>query len=134
MLDDDGTVDFSRVQQSFVFQQGVERIELGLMKNHRIALMCSEGDPLDCHRLGMVAAYFAADMDVEVAHILRDGTLRAHADIETDLMKKYEKKLPVPDLFNPNIDDADRLRAAYRLQNKDIGWRPEPRTRGYDPG
>ena len=42
-----------------------------------------------------------------------------------DLLKKYDKKLPKPDLFNQDIDINDQLIAAYKLHNKDIGWNSE---------
>ena len=41
---------------------------------HRVALMCSEGNPEDCHRLSTLSPDLA-DRGLEVLHILRNGSL-----------------------------------------------------------
>ena len=57
LLDPEGRVDFLNVQRSAAFRSGVERLKSGLRKGHVIALMCSEADPLDCHRFAMIAEF-----------------------------------------------------------------------------
>lgn len=134
LLDDDGKVDFEKVRKSWAFKNGVERIWQGLDKGFTISLMCSESEPFDCHRFSMVS--IALDKDgFDVKHIMKDKSLKTNADLENQLLKKYDKKLPKPDMFNPNISLDDQLKEAYRLKNKEIAFSPYsklPQEENYD--
>lgn len=134
LLDDEGKVDFEKVRKSWAFKNGVERIWQGLDKGFTISLMCSESEPFDCHRFSMVS--IALDKDgFDVKHIIKDKTLKTNADLENQLLKKYDKKLPKPDMFNPNISLDDQLKEAYRLKNKEIAFSPYsklPQEENYD--
>ena len=117
LLDDDGKVDFEKVRKSYNFKMGVERLWQGLDKGYKMALMCSESEPLDCHRFSMVSLALVKD-GFEVKHIMKDKTLKTNDELEKILLKKYDKKLPKPDMFNPDISVEDQLKEAYRLKNK----------------
>ncbi len=134
LLDDEGKVDFAKVRKSWAFKNGVERIWQGLDKGFTISLMCSESEPFDCHRFSMVS--IALDKDgFDVKHIMKDKTLKTNADLENQLLKKYDKKLPKPDMFNPNVTLDDQLKEAYRLKNKEIAFSPYsklPQEENYD--
>jgi len=123
-LDETGIVDFESFRKSYQFQDGIERLERGILKGYRIALMCSEGEPLECHRFSMISVYLE-NINIKVKHIMKNASIKLHKELEKELLKKYEKKLPVPDLFNQNIDSNDQLKRAYKLHNKDVGWRSE---------
>lgn len=123
LLDEDGKVDFEKVRKSWNFKNGVERLWLGLDKGFTIALMCSEGEPFDCHRFSMVSIALEKD-GFDVKHILKDKTLKNNAELESQLLKKYDKKIPKPDIFQPNISAEDQLKAAYRLRNREIAYSP----------
>lgn len=77
--DADGRVDYRRVSQSPLFEEGIYRLERGLRK-YRIALLCSEEDPVGCHRRLLVGRVLAG-RDVEVLHIRRDGNVQAEEDL-----------------------------------------------------
>lgn len=134
LLDDEGKVDFEKVRKSWAFKNGVERIWQGLDKGFTISLMCSESEPFDCHRFSMVS--IALDKDgFDVKHIMKDKSLKTNADLENQLLKKYDKKLPKPDMFNPNVTLDDQLKEAYRLRNKEIAFSPYsklPQEENYD--
>lgn len=85
--------------------------------------MCSEADPLDCHRFAMVSEFLNRN-GFEVRHILKDRTLLTNAELEELLLKKYAKKLPQTSLFEA-VTPAQQLAAAYRLCNREIGFQPE---------
>lgn len=123
LLDADGRVDFGKVQRSAAFRAGVERLRSGLEKGHVVALMCSEADPLECHRFAMVSEFLSRN-GFEVRHILKDKTLLTNAELEALLLKKYAKKLPQTSLFEA-VTPAQQLAAAYRLCNREIGFRPQ---------
>ena len=42
----------------------------------------------------------------------------------TDEQAKYDKKIPKPTMFEPDITKEDQLKAAYRLKNKEIAFSP----------
>lgn len=121
---ENGQVDFEKVQHAAAFHEAVRRLEAGLEKGFRVALMCSEADPLDCHRFSMISR-FLQQQGFTVCHILKDASLADHPALEVELLEKYRKKLPEPSLFEPEIGADERLRVAYRLHNKDIGWTPQ---------
>lgn len=123
LLDEDGKVDFEKVRKSWNFKNGVERLRLGIDKGFIIALMCSESDPFDCHRFSMVSIALEKD-GFSVIHILKDKTTKTNKQLEDQLLKKYEKKLPKPTIFEPDIKLDDQLKAAYRLRNKDVAFSP----------
>ncbi len=123
LLDDEGKVDFEKVRKSWNFKNGVERLWLGLDKGFTIALMCSEGEPFDCHRFSMVSIALEKD-GFDVKHIVKDKTLKSNSELERQLLKKYDKKIPKPTMFEPDITKEDQLKAAYRLRNKEIAFSP----------
>lgn len=121
ILDEEGKVDFEKFRATDDFQRGVQRLEKGLAKGFRIALMCSEAAPLDCHRFSMITVYLA-QKGFDIQHILKDKSLCSNEVLEEKLLQKYAKKLPRPSLFEPNIEKKDQLKFAYQLRNKDIAY------------
>jgi uncharacterized protein (DUF488 family) len=90
-----GRVQYSRLASSDLFKKGLERVVRGSRK-YRIALMCAEKEPLDCHRTLLVSCALA-DRGVSVAHILADGRLESHSDAMERLLDLTG--LPREDLF-----------------------------------
>lgn len=120
---DNGRVNFEKVRNSPIFKQGVERIRTGVDKGYTIALMCAESDPFDCHRFSMVSVGLK-EAAFDVQHIFKDKSVKTNAELEQELLKKYEDKLPKSNMFNPNVSKSERLNEAYRLKNKEIGFSP----------
>jgi uncharacterized protein (DUF488 family) len=56
----DGRVVYSRLAQTALFKNGLKRIRKGA-QSYRIALMCAEREPLECHRTLLVSRYLAKD-------------------------------------------------------------------------
>jgi hypothetical protein len=83
--------------------------------------MCSEGNPLECHRFSMISVYLE-EIGIHVKHILKDKSVKTHVDLEKELLKKYEMKLPRPSLFEPDLDTRRLIKHVYKLHNKEIGW------------
>lgn len=57
-----------------IYKIGIERL-LQLSMRDNLTLLCSEGDPENCHRQHIVAQTLI-DSGVKVIHILGDGTLK----------------------------------------------------------
>ena len=73
---DHGRVQYSRLAQTAPFQSGLDRVLQGAAK-YRVALMCAEKEPLECHRTLLVAKALAA-RGQKVLHIHADGRLETH--------------------------------------------------------
>jgi uncharacterized protein (DUF488 family) len=120
LLDQFGKVDFDKVRQTPLFLQGVERLKNSLEKGYNISLMCSEANPFDCHRFSMISYYLVRNGFI-VHHILKDKTLVRNEELESMLIKKYDKQLPTTNLFEV-FSANDRLNLAYRLRNMDVAY------------
>ncbi len=110
----DGKVDYGLVAKTPAFQRGLNRLRTGITK-YRVAIMCAEKDPLECHRTILVAHH--AKAFAEVAHIMADGSLETHAQAEARLMA--ECRLGEDDLFVP---EAQRIENAYAKRASDIAY------------
>ena len=81
---EDGRVRYDRLAKTPLFREGLERIVDGA-ERQRIALMCAEKEPLDCHRTILVGRSLA-ERGVAVAHILADGALEPHDETMARLL------------------------------------------------
>jgi uncharacterized protein (DUF488 family) len=134
LLDDEGKVNFELVRNSSLFKNGLERLWQGIDKGYNIVLMCSESEPFECHRFSMISVALEKD-GLSVLHILKDKSIKTNHQLEDQLLKKYEKKVPRPDMFQPNITIEEQLKVAYRLRNKEIAFSPfskKPQAEIYD--
>ncbi len=134
LLDSEGKVDFGKVRSSKPFAAGIERLKKGLDKGFVIALMCSESEPFDCHRFSMISVALQGQ-GFDVRHIMKDKTCKTQAELENVLLKKYDKKVPKPDIFNPEVSLSEQLEVAYRLRNREIAYSPysnDTEERTYD--
>lgn len=120
--DRNNKTDYQKVYQSNSFLTGVRRLGEGLRKNYKIALMCAEAQPLDCHRFSMISKFLHRNQ-FDVWHILKDKTLISHAQAEELLIQKYSTKLSKPNLFNPIISHKDQLEEAYKIHHQEIAHR-----------
>lgn len=122
----DNQVIFELAAQSQAFLRGVKRIQNGLQRGYHIALMCSEADPLDCHRFSLVSRYFF-DHGYDVCHILSKGEYASHLSLQNKMIAEYiqKGKLPEVDLMFGEYTLEDQIRDAYRLKNKAIGYKTE---------
>ncbi len=112
-----GKVQYHRLAETELFRHGLQRIKEG-MKSYRIALMCSEKDPIMCHRMILVSRYLRSD--AEIFHILEDGTLENNRDSEKRLTVMLGI---VQELFDSSIEDA--IQRAYDKQSEKIAYTPK---------
>jgi uncharacterized protein (DUF488 family) len=78
--DTEGHALYGPMSEEASFRMAVDRLIDGAHR-YRIALVCSEGDPHDCHRRLLVGKILS-DRGVELRHILPDGTIRAELSVE----------------------------------------------------
>jgi uncharacterized protein (DUF488 family) len=112
---DHGRVRYDRLAETELFRQGLGRVREGL-KRYRIALMCAEKEPLDCHRTILVAKHLM-DSELEVLHIHADGRIESHTDALNRLVGQLN--LLQRDIFHSR---EDLIAEAYRIQEDRIAY------------
>jgi len=121
LLDEDGKVDFEKVRETDEFKQGVQRLKNGLDRGYKVALMCSEANPFDCHRFSMIS-YQLVKEGMHVKHILQNGNSVDNSELEDWLLKKYHKKLLPQSTFFEAVTRDTQIEDAYRLRGKDVAF------------
>ena len=80
LYDAEGKLDYGKVRASPVYQEGLARVQNACTQNLRVALMCAELHPEQCHRSMLIAPSLEA-LGIEVLHINAEGLLIPHADL-----------------------------------------------------
>ena len=104
MYDSAGHVLYGQVAESDLFREGIERLQRG-SRGHRVAMMCSEENPADCHRHLLVARVLT-ERGTAVTHIRGDGRMEAYEDVERQRTGNSREKQSL--LFPELVEDAWR--------------------------
>jgi uncharacterized protein (DUF488 family) len=91
--------------QEVSFRDGIAQL-LAAARQARVALLCRERDPLECHRLHLICRYLAPQ-PLDIRHILPDGEVERQSATERRLLTLAG---------TPLLDRAegpDALRRAY---------------------
>jgi len=102
--DADGHVNYDRCRTAPAFRDGIGRVETAYRDGHRLALLCSEARPSDCHRSKLLAEMLV-ERGVPVAHVDEKGELVGHAEVAAQLHGAQLSFAP---------DGLGRSRRAYR--------------------
>ncbi len=121
LLTEDGQVDYGKVMQENSFQKGIDELIQLASSGKKIAFMCAEKDPFDCHRFALVSRALVLKGQ-HVCHILADGKVIEQADIEKRLLQKYKSDYDQMDLFAGASSREDALSEAYALRGRDIAY------------
>jgi len=108
-------VRYSLLAQTPLFKSGIERLLDGA-RSHRIALMCAERDPLDCHRTILISRELVL-CGANILHILSNGSIESHDDALRRLVGRL--KLGAEDLFRSQGISVDE---AYEKQADRIAY------------
>lgn len=76
----EGRVDYARVQDKPFYQAGIARVQNAFVQQRRVALMCSEGKPEECHRTKLIGATLTT-LGIPVAHIDENGETITQAEV-----------------------------------------------------
>jgi uncharacterized protein (DUF488 family) len=109
---ENGRVQYRRVAATPIFRSGVERVLAGV-RSYRIALMCAEREPLECHRALLVAPELEK-AGMAVLHVHADGRTESHPDAMSRLLDLY--RLAEEDLFRSRPELIEE--ACYRQQER----------------
>jgi uncharacterized protein (DUF488 family) len=113
-----GKVQYDLLAKEPLFEQGLARLRQGL-ERYRIALMCAEKDPLDCHRAVLVARCMF-ESGTPVQHIHADGHLEEHRAMEARMLQLH--KMSESDMFRT---PEEILIDAYRVHGERIAYQDE---------
>lgn len=80
--DRDGHVLYARVAVSPLFLEGIRRLERGAAE-YRVALVCSEENPSNCHRRLLVGRVLAQRCII-VEHLRGDGRIQSEVELEAE--------------------------------------------------
>ena len=123
-----GQADYEKMAKTELFKEGIKRLLEGI-ETYRVALMCAEKDPIDCHRCLLVCRYLQAHQ-LTIKHILKSGEIETQDSLEKRLLKKHgleEKQTQQLSLFSvspekPQQSKAELLSEAYRLQAQKVAY------------
>lgn len=96
-------VDYEAVMQQEWYQRGIQRLLQIIAEaqeaNTHVVIMCSEGNPLDCHRHHLItrslidSSVKIVEINVKVQHIIKDGKIEI-VDENVFNAKKEEPRQP----------------------------------------
>ena len=101
--DSRGYVLYSKIADALSFKKGIKRLIKGT-RAYRIALMCSEENPANCHRMLLIGRVLA-DNGVKTLHIRSDARIQSDDDI-IDESNKLKNRNGQQQLFR-DIDKPD---------------------------
>jgi uncharacterized protein (DUF488 family) len=121
----DGQADYERVRQTPEFRAGLDQLLLEAERG-TVALLCSEADPLDCHR-GLMIAPALLERGLAPGHLRRDGSIETTAELEDRLLAETNVGRGIVDgLFAAQVTAEERrllLTEAYALMARRKAFR-----------
>ncbi len=106
---DDGQLDYDKLRQSEAYKQGIQRLHTAHKQGHRVALLCAEGKPEQCHRSRLIGATLTGD-GLTVTHIDERGELLTQAEVmarldggQLGLLDASNDTKPPIDVDDPNF-------------------------------
>jgi uncharacterized protein (DUF488 family) len=93
LYDADGHADYAKMSKTPLFQKGIKRLRQG-MRHYRIALLCSEEDPNECHRRLLIVRVLCEEdpgLRDKIFHIRADGSLQS----ELELYRREQAEKPL---------------------------------------
>lgn len=111
----DGKVQYGRLAQKPEFISGIDRLVDGASRE-KIAIMCTEKEPLECHRTVLVSRVLV-EHGLQVSHIREDGSIELHDDAMIRLREMHH-------LNHPSLLDTEDelLIKALELQESEIAY------------
>ena len=116
--DENGIVDYEKLVKTELFLGGLKELEEMSLTNN-IAIMCSEQDPIKCHRFLAISRELAR-REYRIVHIKDSKFYVKQAQLENDLVMIHFGENVQLDLFSKM---TDAIAESYTKQNKECGYR-----------
>jgi uncharacterized protein (DUF488 family) len=107
---EEGELQYARVVETERFQTGLLELKTQI-STFRVALMCAEKEPLDCHRTILICRHLR-DEQFTIKHILANGCLEDQAHTEKRLIDKFK--------LAPDLAFKEKLEQAYERQSQKL--------------
>lgn len=107
--------DYEAMARTDQFKSGIERLLQG-SQTHRIAMVCSERDPLHCHRCLLVGRQLVL-RNTPVTHLNFEGGMETQSQVEDRLLR--EERLFADDLLKSH---SERLSEAYLKRSRSVAY------------
>jgi uncharacterized protein (DUF488 family) len=115
----DGQARYDRIATLPAFRQGLDAV-LAEARQRHVALMCSEADPLTCHRTVLICRELhRLAPDLQIAHILADGGVETQEQAAARLIALHKLE---PELFGDLASYEGRVERAFDLQADKIAY------------
>lgn len=114
-----GQATYDRIASSEFFKEGLDRVRHGVNQLN-LALVCSERDPIECHRAVLVCRNLP-ELRPVISHIHTDGGVETHEQFEERLVN-FHGSSPPPLLRQPG-DWERAVLSAYEKQGQAIAYR-----------
>jgi uncharacterized protein (DUF488 family) len=109
------TVDFAKVRQTEDFKQGMSKLAALVWQGGRVAMMCAERDPYNCHRFTLVAYSLEREKMISVRHIIEHDVVISNESLEKRLLDQYVGESL--GLFSEFANLGEALISAYEKKN-----------------
>jgi len=112
----DGQVQYALLAQTKAFQDGIERLKKGI-ESYRVALMCAEKEPLNCHRMILITRHLR-DEELIIQHILADSSVETQFEAERRLIETLKISQA-----QTTLSIEQQIELAYEEQSQKIAYR-----------
>ncbi len=103
---------YEEIMKTDEFKKGMKSLRDCVKGGYRVALMCSENEPLDCHRMVMMGralahpeVYGSKSKPIDVQHITRSGYTLSQSFMEQKMLSNYK---------------SDNLNEVYKLRGEQL--------------
>ncbi|MGM9845548.1 MAG: DUF488 family protein [Muribaculaceae bacterium] len=117
-FDSDGYFDYKKMAEMPQFQAGLKRLVKANEKGCRVAVMCSEADPTQCHRSKLIGRELYFQDDISMEHIIAVNKTKTQVDIMTEL-DRGKGNWPEGDLFNEATPPYFKSRKSYKKEEQE---------------
>ncbi len=118
-----GQAEYTAIRDLPAFRNGLQQV-LRALDRSTVTLLCSEADPLGCHRTILVCPELKAlSPDLKIRHILGDGSLESHEQAEQRLIRLHKLQ---PELFGDLTSTSGLIERAYNMQAERIAYKRIP--------
>ncbi|MBP7050126.1 MAG: DUF488 domain-containing protein [Phycisphaerae bacterium] len=118
-----GQAKYDAIRNLPTFRNGLSRV-IETVERSTVALLCSEADPLGCHRTILVCPELKGLCpSLRISHILGDGSLESHEQTERRLIRLHRLQ---PELFGDLTSMSGLIERAYNIQAERIAYKRTP--------
>lgn len=110
--DEEGYFDYHKMAEVPAFKKGLKRLLDANSQGLHVAVMCTESDPLLCHRSKLIGRELYFGHSINIPHIISADKVITQTQIMTELTKG--DWLPEGDLFGHCEPPYFKSRKAYR--------------------